>query len=55
MAQLGAARVVLTPRGEGRSVRELLYKADYPRHIDLIIDFFGERRASAEAPMPCVA
>jgi hypothetical protein len=28
--------------GEFRSARELLYKADHPRDIDQVINFFGD-------------
>jgi hypothetical protein len=57
MAKLGAVSVVVAPRGEGRTVRALIafYKADYPRPIDRIIDFFGERPASADVSLPGAA
>ena len=34
-----------------REARQWFYKADYPRHIDQYIDFFGTRAMSRE-PLP---
>ena len=34
-------------RGRARATRAQVLKADHPRRIDLIIDYFGERRKAA--------